>query len=978
MDPHSPRAPLGMATEERTSTEASWDDASGGFSDPSRPSPPRSRGRFRILGLLGEGGMGEVYRARDLRLDREVALKRLKSWVLDARVRARLVREAQALAQLSHPNVIEVYDVELEDDFVLVMELVEGPTLAEWMKPGPRPWREALPLFLQAGRGLEAAHAAELVHRDFKPGNVILGNDGRVRVMDFGLARTPDASLDQRAELSDDPPPSASASHPLDDALTATGMVVGTPAYMAPEQFQDLPADGRTDQYAFCVTLWQALCGARPFQGSYIELGRAKVRGPGSWPREIDAPRRLVAALVRGMAPEPRDRWPSMTALLSELEAVSQPVAARRRGWALAAGGLAVGLGAVLVLLPSPEEALPGCEDEGALPPALWTDAARSGVKAAIERTEAAHAPETWARVSTALDDYASAWASEWASARRAACEAANAEPTGDAVLEARVQCLRRRRRSFEALVQALSEADDEGATKAIAAVEQLPSLAACAEARDGDHEPLLPDDPTLAERVTLVRGRLARVEAFEGMSRCDEAGEELRAVAPEVDALEHAPLYAELALLKGRVATCVADFAAAEQALRDAYFLATEQGRPDVASQAALELVHVVGVEQARHEEGLQWSEHARAELARAGDQSMQVRLLEHLGSLHHAAGRYEDAEAAYAQGLERLLAAGGAETTRHALLLSRLGSTSRVMGRSDQAGRHHEQALDLTERLLGKDHPSVTLHMVNLANVANDLNDTARAEQLLRQALVRSERDHGPSHPQTLRIVGNLALTLSLRGEMRASIPLHERAIAGMEQTFGVDHPNVAMGLNNLGIDQLAVGDVDGALRSQRRALQIREQALGPDHALTASSIINLAEVELKAGHVELAAQGFARALPVLEESLGPDAFQVSYPLVGLGRALLAKHEPSAAVPPLERGLVLRAPEHTPPPELCEVRFALGRALWESGGDRKRAVALVRDAVAAVVGLDGELAQRTEAEAWLREHADDGAAGG
>ncbi len=932
---------------------------------PRRPPPSGlADGRFEILGTLGEGGMGEVFRAHDVELDREVALKRLKAWVLDDRARSRLAREAQAMAQLSHPNVIEVYGVELDDDFVLVMELVKGPTLGEWLTAAPRAWTEVLSIFVQAGRGLAAAHRAGLVHRDFKPSNVMLGEDGRVRVMDFGLAQPHGASATgERSAGSLDALASSSASHPREEALTATGMVVGTPAYMAPEQFQALAADGRADQYAFCVALWQALCRERPFQGNYVEIGRAKYRGPPPWPKAVVVPRRLAAAIRRGLAPEAEARWPSMEALLVELEAAARP--GTRRGL-VAVGAVTLLGGTVAAVVVMQPVTAPACESAEALQRALWDEGRRETVEGALLGTQTAYAAATWERVGPALDAYASAWAS----ASHAACESTRSPAPGDATVDARVRCLQSRRRSFEALVEALGEADHERVAEASTAVERLPSLAACEDPKRLEAALPLPEDAVVATRVVELRERLARAEALRGVARCEDATAVVAEVAAEIRTLGFGPLGAELRLAEGLVADCAADYERAEAGLREAYFLASELRHQEVAAQAALELMHVVGVEQERHEEGMQWGEHARAELVRGGDPAAEASYLEQLGSLYHAAGRYDEAIASYERGLGELVARGGTDTNMHAVFLGNLGSALRVVGRFEEARARHEQSLAITERLVGPDHPDITRHLVNLANVHNDLGEPERAEALIRRALARAERDLGASHPSTLQVMGNLALTLSIQGRGAEAIPLHERVIAGMEQTLGAEHPNIAMGLNNLGIDQLGMGDVEGALRSHRRALEIREQSLGPEHMLTVSSVSNLADAQLVAGEHEAARLGYARALPVMEQAVGAESPMLSYPLVGLGRALMAGGDASTALPLLERGLALREQGHAPAAELCEARFETGRALWQSGGDRRRATELVRAAVEVARELEGAMRPRDEAEAWLREH--------
>ena len=280
-------------------------------------------GRYIVLSLVGKGGMGEVYAAYDPELDRKVAIKLLRVRGNQAEAvegRSRLLREAQAVAKLSHPNVVVVYDVgAFEDQVFMAMEFIDGHTLTYWMHAAARRWTEVLKVFAEAGRGLAAAHEKDMVHRDFKPDNVMLGTDGQVRVMDFGLARLmigreapvapppavpttrkrfappegrplvddDDADLDKTRTIgrSESPPaperihavPGDSPPHPL----TETGAVLGTPAYMSPEQFAGRQNDARSDQFSFCIALYEALYGERPFGGTSLPALTASVLGGG-------------------------------------------------------------------------------------------------------------------------------------------------------------------------------------------------------------------------------------------------------------------------------------------------------------------------------------------------------------------------------------------------------------------------------------------------------------------------------------------------------------------------------------------------------------------------------------------------------------------------------------------------------------------------------------------------------------------------
>ena len=293
--------------------------------------------RYVVLEEVGRGGMGRVLRAYDPKLQREVALKEVRGDALDETATERLVAEARAMAKLAHPHVVSVFDVEelLTGEVVLVMEYVAGRTLKAWLREQEdRPWREVVDRFMAAGRGLVAAHEAGLLHRDFKPANVLVATDGTVKVTDFGLAKP--GGLAPRGELSS--LDGASVDDLLvegspNESLTRDGLVLGTRRYMAPEQQRGEALTPAVDQYAFCVALWEALCGAPPFSGA-----KDKLAGPPRWPG-TSTPRPIALAITRGLSPRAQDRWPSMAALL---EALVWDPAGRRRRWLLALGGAGV------------------------------------------------------------------------------------------------------------------------------------------------------------------------------------------------------------------------------------------------------------------------------------------------------------------------------------------------------------------------------------------------------------------------------------------------------------------------------------------------------------------------------------------------------------------------------------------------------------------------------------------------------------
>jgi len=339
-----------MAVDPRAETEAGMAETQAGAAvvDPAAVLVAGATvGKYRLDRVLGSGGMGVVWAAFDPDLERPVAIKVLRAHDSADTLRTRLLREARAMARLKHGNVLTVYEVGTDRgrDYI-AMELIDGADLSGWLATKPaRP--DILAALIAAGRGLAAAHDAGLIHRDLKPHNVLRGSDGRVYVTDFGLAR---GQIDDGVELDQTQPPFAataiaSGAAPrvvdsvLDSPLTQTGMLIGTPAYMAPEQFIGRVPDPRSDQFAFCVTAWEALTGARPFSGKTLdELRVAASAGAGA---AAGLPLRLHQVLSRGLAPDPADRWLDMHVLLHELEAAIAPPPKSRAPW-IVGGVLAV------------------------------------------------------------------------------------------------------------------------------------------------------------------------------------------------------------------------------------------------------------------------------------------------------------------------------------------------------------------------------------------------------------------------------------------------------------------------------------------------------------------------------------------------------------------------------------------------------------------------------------------------------------
>ncbi|MBL9103827.1 MAG: serine/threonine protein kinase [Myxococcales bacterium] len=425
--------------------------------------PPVRIGRFVVQEVIGRGGMGVVYAAHDERLARAVAIKVISDPEGRPGEHDRVLAEARAQARLSHPNVVQVYEVgEAGDDVFVVMEIVRGTTLDRWLDGGPRPLAARLAAFLAAGRGLAAAHAAGLVHRDIKPGNILIGDDGRVCIADFGLARGTDGAA--APEVTTRP---RGPGGPV--TRTSTHAFAGTPAYMSPEHLRGCP-DARSDQFSFCVALYEAVYARRPFAVDDVtRVPRHRVAVP--FPATSGAPRWLRRALARGLALDPERRFPGMPALLAELEA--GPRRRRRLAVAAVAVAAAVVAGARLTapssVCPLDQQAFAG----------VWDGEARDAVRRAMTASGEPYAARAWHDLAGALDEYTAGWRV----ARQAACEAT--EVRRERTREARArsdECLERVRRSLATRVTRLRAADRRQVAAVDEWVASLPDPRACVD----------------------------------------------------------------------------------------------------------------------------------------------------------------------------------------------------------------------------------------------------------------------------------------------------------------------------------------------------------------------------------------------------------------------------------------------------------------------------------------------------------------
>ncbi|HTJ47638.1 MAG TPA: serine/threonine-protein kinase [Kofleriaceae bacterium] len=918
--------------------------------------------KYEVVRAIGEGGMGVVYLARDTRLARDVALK-VGSAISPAAL-ARMEREAQALARLSHPNVVVVYEVgEVDGRVFVAMELVAGGTARAWSRDRAKSAREIIAMYCAAGDGLAAAHAAGIVHRDFKPDNVLVGDDDRPRVADFGLAR-------DSAERAPDPGAADSSSI----EVTRAGSIVGTPAYMAPEQLDGEPVDARADQFAFCAALWEALHGVRPFGGDTPADVRAAIEtleprtkrddgGAGRAARAARAiPRHVDAALRRGLRVDPDARWPSMSALLAELR---RDPARRRRNALLAGGAVAAIAAAAIIPLALRDHAPAPCSDDAAAIAPTWSDARTAAIAAAFER---AGAGRTWAVLRPRLDRYAR----DWIGAHHAACKATRLDGSqSEAILDRRMLCLGAARAQLDAVLTDLTRTDHTAVQRAPDVLAVLPDLSACADVATLTKQAPLPADPRARAAIEdgYREAAAARLATVRGDARDPvAAGDHLVATAR---ATRWPPLVARAAYLRASLLLDAGRVAEGRAALEDAITQELSAGDDHLAAFAMADLAwDLAGNRKATEAE--HWLALARPLWTRTGeDPDLGVRLLGVESMVALTRGRFDDAIAIAKRQQVLMRKAYGDEPFDDAGSHRNLSLAYINAGRFLDGEREGRLALDEMERALGKDHPLLSIYDRTLAIAEMKLGKIAESIAHFQRAIAIADAWYGPDSPAAGDAMMELATAQGVNGDEAGARSSIERAIA--IETKRDPHSRTLPDLEtNLGVMLAQFGHLADARPHAAHALDEHIPILGADNPDLNSDYILLAYVDRGLGRLDDAEREGREAVRVVEKTFGTDNPNAVNPRIELSYTLVAEKKYADAAALLEPMVALseRDPQVTPP-AAAEVHTAYADALWRAGGDRDKARA------AAVKGRDSFAAlgapydpQRAQADAWLREH--------
>jgi serine/threonine protein kinase/tetratricopeptide (TPR) repeat protein len=797
-------------------------------SDPGDAKKLSTIGRYVVLDSVGMGGMGLVCAAYDPKLNRKIALKLLRN-ASDEEAstagRNRLFREAQALAQLSHPNVVTVHDVDVfEGQVYIAMEFVEGTTLREWLRARPRTWKAILEKFILAGRGLVAAHAADIIHRDFKPSNVLIGKEGGVRVADFGVAKERerpqrDAERERleferrRHTASANAGETTSEDALIDEIqsnvsidLTVAGRMVGTPAYMAPEQHMGLHVGPFTDQYAFCVSLYEALYGRLPYEGidrrdQLAKMAEGKLPVPPKDGEVRNVPNWLHKLLARGLRPHPTERWPSMEALLTALE--RDPAKRIRRAAVLGAGLLGIGAGAFgLAWGLVPDEDVSHCPALADAIAGHWNPERRAQIEQVFLASDTPYANDSFRRVAQTLDG----WAATWAASRVEICEATRVGEQSYDLLDVRMYCLERRANEFDAMVNLFIEADAAVVERSVSAAHDIGDPRACVQVRDTGEIADRKLDRAAGEQITEMNADLDRAFALRSADKHDESLPLQARVVERARELPHPHTLARALYELAESQFETGDAEGGEASLREAIELASKLDDAEREAESWTRLIFYLGSEQQQFREGHAWAIAANSALIRAGaSPELSVRYESTMGSLELAESHF------------------------------------------DQAIVHYGRALELARTTFGEDHPATIRMMMNYGiSLARVKRHAAQAESVLLEAVTRSKDVYGPLHPWLATVYLNLGSLYFVSSQHNKAEAACRDALHIRERVGGPDAPNLAGPLQMLAKLMLEREDYAEALVDLERVLAILIKSKGERSRDVAGVLLDIAAAQ------------------------------------------------------------------------------------------------------------------------------------
>ncbi|MBX7078603.1 MAG: serine/threonine-protein kinase [Nannocystaceae bacterium] len=878
--------------------------------------PPPALGRYTLRGRLGRGGMGTVLLAHDPMLGRDVAVKLVDA--PEPKLRARVIHEAQANARVRDPHVVEVYDVGTANESVyIVMELVRGDTLRAWCRASPRRWREVVAQFLAAGHGLEAVHRAGLVHRDFKPENVVVGEDGRVRLLDFGIAR----ALADTTPLATPLPPDSSVIADLATLATA-GDHAGTPAYMAPEQLTGGVIDGRADQFAFCVALWEALFGERP-GGNVAVAAMVDGRWPPARPRtNPTVPRAVVAALQRGLAMEPARRFGALEELLARLQ---RAAGIRRTNRIVTAVALASAGALVWLAVRRPEP----CAEVAAPGAALWSASRRAAAQQAVLDVQGELAPAAWARIDPAIAEFATRWQAE----RTRVCEADGPRR------EASEHCLDRILADADAVAQGLDRLDAPTLVARLDEAQRLPAPTRCS-----DPEVLAAMGASAGDVDPQARARLAEVEASQNRGEFATALAQAEALAADAT-VAHTPwLDRRVALLAARARAELGSYAEADAAFTAIYDEADAANDPELKARAAVAAASLATQQRRDREAARTWSQRALAAARVSLDPGLLDEAEHALAMAALVSGAGDEAVPLFEGVAARLRQRCPWPCGQLVDIEIKLSMGEGVLGHNESALAHARESVALADAALGGQHPSTAAAYNQLCAQLDTMQRSAEALPYCQRAYEIIVAAFGPNHAEAGAALGMLATLESAVGDPERARARLREAEAILLRTLGPGHPDALAATTNLAVIDLnrqVYADAELLLRDVIARNAAAGHPLDPFDETTLHHNLGLVLMELGRDDESLT---YLRDAEQRRVALGVPSEVLSITRTAIGVVLTRQGDREAAASVLETALAAEGDDDDY--NRATRRLYLGEALAES--DPARALRLVDDAIA------------------------------
>ncbi len=881
--------------------------------------------RYELEEQVGAGGMSVVYAARDTELDRRVALKVMRLDVGEPKEQELLHAEARSLAGLNHPNIVPVYDVgyDRQGRVYMAMELVRGKNLRAWLEGTQRSVAAVLDVLIAAGRGLASAHAVELVHCDFKPTNVLVGNDGRVRVVDFGIARRVFRSETQ----------SAMTGGSSESGAGQKRQIVGTPRYMSPEQMQGEPLTPSTDQFSFCLTLYEALYGQAPFLGRRVRQRAANIREGNVRPppRGSLVPKRIHAVILRGLRGDAEARWSSMDELLRALQ--------RSRGRPRAIGGLVVtglvGFGvAAAAMVPAPDPCMSTREEAAS----VWTPKRRAQLRDAFSASGISDPEAEHAR----LDAKLSRFADEWAASRVRVCEASSAAPQRRA---AQRTCLQHALEQFSVLVEVIATADAATLRSSPEAVSALPNIASCDAAVPDEHAtaPL-----AIRGRVENLAEELATIPPLLSLHRYERADEVTARVLHESEQLGFAPLLAEAEYRRADLISAQGHRIDGAKLLEQAFYTAQTARRDRLAARIAVELHLTYGYRLARPKLAERWARLAQAAVERLGDDAGNLRA-EHIRTVGLVALRntnYDQARERFEETIALYESLENPDPLLHAEAESNFGIACLELGELDAADAAFRSALKKTELEVGRFNNRHIRIINNVGNLEQMRGDHQASHDYFLRVYETEAALYGTEDIRVAMSLNNMGTALLSLNKDAEAIPLFERSIRAYESGdhHGVD---LARPVGNLGVAHLRAKNDAQAEASLVRAIALIESELGAMQGDSSVHWFNLGSVRLQQGQHERALEAMHRSLEIDEHALGRKHPFVAQTLSAIGVAHTHSGEPERARALFEEAIEIFGAFDVDPLTVNATRFELAKLMWD-GDERDRARELIDEAEA------------------------------